>query len=169
MIQVFSQVSLLFPRHLLCSQEGRAGTHSGTCSCPPLPESAQLGTFTHPPGKGQFLALEQNLTVPLPQILGFLEPAHWAGSGPELGMGSLGLIGTLPGPAARGLLSAKQYPHSSLWQAPARAGYQPLYPVGRSAARLLNQPPQPCFYSSGTLPPYCSLSRVDACCSHTQQ
>lgn len=84
------------------------------CSCPPLPESAQLGTVTHPPGKGQFLALEQSLTVPLPQILGFLEPALWVSNGPERGMGSLGLIGTLPGPAARGLLGARRCPHSSL-------------------------------------------------------
>lgn len=81
---------------------------------PSLLGSAQLRTPTPQPGKGQVPASE-NSSVPLPQILGFLEPALQAGSGPELGVGSLGLIGTLPGPAARGLLGASWCSHSILW------------------------------------------------------
>lgn len=147
MIQVFSQVSLCsFPYTFCVHKRAELGLTQGLVFLPSPARVSPAGDIYSSTWEGLVLALEQNLIVLLPQILGFLEPALWAGSGPELGMGSLGLIGTLPGPAARGPLGARcplgarRYPHSSLRQAPARAGYQPLYPVGRNAASLLNQP-----------------------------
>lgn len=175
MLQVFRQVSDHSLTPVVFTSGRSWSSPRDLCSFPSLPGSAQLPTPpthspTHPPTReGPSLNLREIPDCPTAPDPGFPGARAADGQHPQLGVGSRVLIGTLPGPVARGPLGARQYPRSSLWWVPARAGYQPLYSVGHCAASLLDQPPQPCFSLPGTLPPNPGrgLSRVGACSSHT--